>query len=77
MIARNCCLWLGFGICPHRLSAGIVVTSSTIAVCLPQMAHAGSQGQAYMTGSDCLAGLSKMGGRYLAVAVYFMCFNMK
>jgi len=51
--------YYGFDICPHSLIIAIVVTSLTMAVRLPQMAHAGSQGQAFMTGFECLDGLAK------------------
>jgi len=59
MIALNCWLWLGFGICPHRLCTGMLVTSSSMDVRSLQMAHAGSQGQAFMTGFESLEGLAK------------------
>ena len=44
------------GFLPARWSTSLIIVVRSL-----QMAHAGSQGQAYMTGSDCLAGLSKMG----------------
>lgn len=46
---------LGFDICPHSPSCIIVVTSSTMAVRSPQMAHAGSQGQAFVCAWVCVA----------------------
>ena len=46
---------LGFDICPHSPFCIIVVTSSTMAVRSPQMAHAGLQGQAFVWAWVCVA----------------------
>jgi len=44
---------------PASVQTGMLVTSSSMDVRSLQMAHAGSQGQAFMTGFESLEGLAK------------------